>query len=81
VPTAPFVSSSVSTTKSRLRQYAGRARLKTGTIKDVRTIAGYVYPKKGEPKVFSLFFHCATCSDASMLSAEDEILTELIEGN
>jgi D-alanyl-D-alanine carboxypeptidase/D-alanyl-D-alanine-endopeptidase (penicillin-binding protein 4) len=69
------------TTKSRLRQYAGRARLKTGTIKDVRTIAGYVYPKKGEPKVFSLFFHCATCSDASMLSAEDEILTELIEGN
>lgn len=68
------------TTKSRLQKYAGRARLKTGTIKNVRSIAGFVYPKNSNPKVFSLLFNCPSCSNASMIEAEDEVLTALIEG-
>lgn len=67
------------TTKSRLKQFAGRARLKTGTIKNVRTIAGFVYPLKGSPKVFALFFNCSSCSDSAMLRAEDEVISNLIE--
>ena len=60
---------------------AGRARLKTGTLRDVRSIAGYVYPKNAEPTAFVLFFNGVSPGDAKVKKAEDAILAKLISGS
>ncbi len=71
------------TMKRRLVQYAGRARLKTGTINGVRSLAGYVFPEKGPQLAFSLFFNCTNCpqnnSAEKIIETEDRILSLLLK--
>ncbi|MBN8554822.1 MAG: D-alanyl-D-alanine carboxypeptidase/D-alanyl-D-alanine-endopeptidase [Deltaproteobacteria bacterium] len=67
------------TTKARLSSHAGRARLKTGTIQNVKSIAGYVFPSSLQPMSMVLFFNCPKCSQSDMLDAEDDILRLLLE--
>ena len=67
------------TTKSRLSSYAGRARLKTGTIQNVKSVAGYVFTASHQPISMVLFFNCPKCSQSSMLETEDDILRLLLE--
>lgn len=67
------------TTRSRLKDRAGRARLKTGSIRNVRSIAGYVYPKSEEPLTFSMIFNDAKIADAQIQSLENQVLELLME--
>lgn len=63
------------TTRARLPDLSGRARLKTGTLRGVRTISGYVYGKdRSAPKTFSLFFNCGNCSADQMQRSEDALI-------
>ncbi len=43
------------TTRKRLSKFAGQGRLKTGSIKGVKAIAGYLFPKKSSPVIVALF--------------------------
>jgi D-alanyl-D-alanine carboxypeptidase/D-alanyl-D-alanine-endopeptidase (penicillin-binding protein 4) len=65
------------TFKKRLQTHAGQARLKSGSLKGVRSLAGYLYPKKGPPLVMALLFNCSSCGKISKV--EDEILKALLK--
>jgi D-alanyl-D-alanine carboxypeptidase/D-alanyl-D-alanine-endopeptidase (penicillin-binding protein 4) len=62
------------TTRSRLGEYSGRARLKTGSIKGVRSIAGFLDPQSSRAMAFSLIFNDAKFSDADLRAVEDKII-------
>ena len=84
-PFAPEYLSSLSllgldgTTKKRLQDNdgAGRARLKTGTLKDVHSIAGYVSTRNGTPLTMALFFNGIVPSDPRIKKIEDHVLESL----
>ncbi len=67
------------TVASRLPQYAGRARLKSGSLQGVTTLAGYVFPQGNLPMSFALFFKCSNCDRSKLFNTEDEILKVLLE--
>jgi len=64
------------TLKDRLSGYEGKARLKSGTLKGKRTLAGYVYPRHGKPLSFALLFRCTSCD--RLTKVEDKVLITLI---
>lgn len=66
------------TTKSRLPESAGRVRVKTGSIKGVRSIAGYLY-KNHQPFTFALILNGIDPSDASVKKSEDQIIAKVLE--
>ncbi len=68
------------TTKSRLQNFGGMARLKTGTLRDVRALAGYVFPEQGMPMTMALVLNCGRCDLERWQRLEDEILKILIKG-
>ncbi|PIR23057.1 MAG: D-alanyl-D-alanine carboxypeptidase/D-alanyl-D-alanine-endopeptidase [Deltaproteobacteria bacterium CG11_big_fil_rev_8_21_14_0_20_45_16] len=68
------------TTRSRLKDLEARARLKTGSLSDVRALAGYVSPAPGRAWSMVLFFNCKSCDLQKWHDVEDGILRLLIEG-
>lgn len=67
------------TAKSRLTKYSGRGRVKTGTLRDVRSIAGYLYSKTRQPYSFALVFNGISMSDPKIKSLEDKIVEKILE--
>lgn len=67
------------TTKSRLQAYEGRARLKTGTLKNVRALAGYVFPQGRALMSMALVLDCGKCDLERWEKLEDQILKILIK--
>ncbi len=47
------VSGQDGTLKSKFKRIAGRARMKTGTLKNVNSLAGLVFPERGPPLLFT----------------------------
>ena len=68
------------TTQSRLQALEGQARLKTGTLRDVRALAGYVFPQRGMPMSMALVLNCGNCDLERWERLEDQILRILIRG-
>lgn len=66
------------TTRSRLKEFAGRGRLKTGSIRGVRSIAGYLTPEKSEGLAFALFFNSPKLDEAKAVEVEDKVLEALL---
>jgi len=67
------------TTRSRLLSNAGRARLKTGSIQGVRTIAGFVQSASGRWYTMAMFLNCSDCNFSAWNQAENEVLRLLLE--
>lgn len=67
------------TTRSRLKNLAGRGRLKTGSIRGVRSIAGYLYPAGQIPRAFSLIFNNAKISDSEIQVLENKVIEEILD--
>ncbi len=67
------------TTRSRLKTLAGQARLKTGSIDQVRSIAGYLYPKNKSPLVFAMFINGPKAEGPMAIETENKILKLLLE--
>lgn len=67
------------TTRSRLTDLKSKARLKTGSIAGVRTIAGYVDRTSGQKLAFALFLNCGSCDFSGWARVENEVLRLLIE--
>lgn len=86
-PYAPEYLSSLSllgadgTTKKRLQEYQGRGRLKTGTLRDTHTIAGFLYDEKHRPYTFALFFNDVRMGDGSLKDTEDQIIETLFKSD
>ena len=66
------------TTRSRLSEYSGRARLKTGSIKGVRSIAGFLDPQSSRPLAFALIFNQTSASDSDLKSIEDKVIQAVL---
>lgn len=69
------------TAKSRLTEYAGRGRVKTGTLKDVRSIAGFLYDQKHRPYTFAMFFNDVSMGDPKIKVTEDQVMEKLFKQN
>ena len=67
------------TTRSRLKKYSGEARLKTGTLNGVNTVAGYVFPKKADPFSVAILLNCKSCGHQKMRRDQDKILKILLD--
>jgi serine-type D-Ala-D-Ala carboxypeptidase/endopeptidase (penicillin-binding protein 4) len=65
------------TTKARLKNFAGRARLKTGSLKDVRSIAGYLYSADKKAYSFAMIQNSVDPNDAKQL--EDEVIKTILQ--
>lgn len=68
------------TTKSRLKQYAGRGRMKTGSIKGVRSIAGYLYNEKGQSMSFAMILNGVDSNSSQVKALEDQVLEKILSG-
>jgi len=69
------------TTKSRMKEFEGRARLKTGSLSTVKSLAGYVFPKfEAAPMSFVLVVECktASCTPQRIRGLEDQVLETLL---
>jgi len=66
------------TTRSRLQDYSGRARLKTGSIKGVRSIAGYLDPQSSQALAFVLIFNDSKRADADLRAVEDKVIQAVL---
>lgn len=66
------------TTRSRLKGFNGKARLKTGTLSDVRSLAGYIFPTAEVPRIMTLVLNCSNCDMQNWQRVEDKILELLI---
>jgi len=64
------------TTKSRLADLTGQLRVKTGSIQNVRAIAGYYYPKTGGTYTFALILNGLKAADGQVKAAEDQFLRQ-----
>lgn len=62
------------TVKSRLKNLAGRGKFKTGTLRDVRALAGYLTAANGQTYVIALLHN-----DANIRAAAKEAHDELVE--
>lgn len=69
------------TTRHWLKDLAGRARLKTGSIKGVQSLAGYVYSKDSRVYAFTLILNCSSCDIPQWRKDEMEFLRLLIGGS
>lgn len=69
------------TAKTRLTEFAGRGRVKTGTLKDVRSIAGFLYDQKHRPYSFAMFFNDISMGDPKIKIVEDRVLEKILEQN
>ncbi|HEX4922868.1 MAG TPA: D-alanyl-D-alanine carboxypeptidase/D-alanyl-D-alanine-endopeptidase [Bdellovibrionales bacterium] len=69
------------TARSRLTKFAGRGRLKTGTLRDVRSVAGYLYSKGRQPFAFSLIFNGVSMSDQKVKALEDKVIETVLEAD
>lgn len=69
------------TMKLVLQQHPGKARLKTGTLRDVRTIAGYIYDKKGQRYSIALIFNQLGGGPSSTSKSEESLLRKIIEND
>jgi len=67
------------TTKRRLKSMAGRGRLKTGSIKGVRSIAGYLYPDGKAPLSFALIFNNAKIGGSEIQDLENRIIEVILD--
>ncbi|MBL7669660.1 MAG: D-alanyl-D-alanine carboxypeptidase/D-alanyl-D-alanine-endopeptidase [Bdellovibrionaceae bacterium] len=67
------------TTKSRLQEYAGRGRVKTGSIRGVRSITGILTSKKREPYTFALILNGVDASDPDVKKSEDRVLEKILQ--
>lgn len=67
------------TMAKRLKDLAGKARLKSGSLQGVTTLAGYVFPSRSEPLSMALFFRCPSCDRSKLFDLEDKILRNLLE--
>ncbi len=66
------------TTRSRLGEYSGRARLKTGSIKGVRSIVGFLDPQSSKAMAFALIFNGSKMSDADLRGVEDKVIQAIL---
>lgn len=62
------------TVKNRMKNLAGRGKFKTGTLKDVRALAGYLTAANGQTYVISLLHN-----DASIRATAKEAHDDLVE--
>lgn len=62
------------TVKNRMRNLAGRGRFKTGTLRDVRALAGYLTAANGQPYVVSILHN-----DANIRATAKEAHDDLVE--
>jgi serine-type D-Ala-D-Ala carboxypeptidase/endopeptidase (penicillin-binding protein 4) len=60
------------TVKSRMKEFPGRARLKTGSLKNVRSIAGFLYSQDGKAYSLAMIQNGVQPNDAKKL--EDQII-------
>jgi D-alanyl-D-alanine carboxypeptidase/D-alanyl-D-alanine-endopeptidase (penicillin-binding protein 4) len=67
------------TTKSRLKEFATKARLKTGSIRGVRSIAGYLYNQQGQSMSFALIMNGVDGTSADAKSTEDQIIEMILK--
>lgn len=67
------------TLENRLKPYASRARLKTGTLQGVRSLSGYVFAEEGKIWTMALFLNCPGCDMRQWEAVEDRVITRLIE--
>lgn len=67
------------TLKNRMKgtPAAGRVQAKTGSIRHVNALAGYVTPRSGEPLVFSMVVNHHTSGGREALAAIDAVCTVL----
>lgn len=66
------------TTKSRLTEFAGRGRLKTGSIRGVRSIAGILTTKKRETMTFALIQNGVDANDPHIKKVEDQVIEKIL---
>lgn len=62
------------TVKNRLKNLAGRGKFKTGTLRDVRALAGYITAANGQPYVVAILHN-----DASVRAAGKAVHDDLVE--
>jgi D-alanyl-D-alanine carboxypeptidase/D-alanyl-D-alanine-endopeptidase (penicillin-binding protein 4) len=67
------------TTRSRLPQHVFRARLKTGSLANVRSIAGYIdHPEHGR-LAMALFLNCSSCDLGRWGRVEDAVMSRILQ--
>jgi D-alanyl-D-alanine carboxypeptidase/D-alanyl-D-alanine-endopeptidase (penicillin-binding protein 4) len=62
------------TVKRRLTNLAGRGKFKTGTLRDVRALAGYLFAANGQPYIVTILHN-----DASIRATAKEAHDDLVE--
>ncbi len=62
------------TVKRRLTNLAGRGKFKTGTLRDVRALAGYLFAANGQPYIVTILHN-----DANIRATAKEAHDELVE--
>ncbi len=65
------------TVKMRMKNYVGRARLKTGSLKDVSSIAGYLYSSDHKSYSFAMIQNSIAPSEAKGL--EDQVIEDFLK--
>jgi D-alanyl-D-alanine carboxypeptidase/D-alanyl-D-alanine-endopeptidase (penicillin-binding protein 4) len=65
------------TMRTRLQDFSGRGRIKTGSLRDVRSIAGYLTSKQGE--IYSVALIQNGVASGSARELEDKILRIIFE--
>ncbi|TVQ78039.1 MAG: D-alanyl-D-alanine carboxypeptidase/D-alanyl-D-alanine-endopeptidase [Bradymonadales bacterium] len=67
------------TTRTRLPQHSFKGRLKTGSLANVRSIAGYLeHPTEGR-LAMALFLNCTSCDLARWSRIEDQIISRILQ--
>lgn len=69
------------TVKKRLENSPGQARIKTGTLKDVRSTAGFIRDASGAEYAFALIFNEVDGFSSKLTATEDQIFQEVIKSS
>ncbi len=68
------------TYRSKMKNYPALARVKTGTLKDVRSVAGYLANAQGTRSGnFALFFNNSSPSDQKILRIEAQVVDAIMD--
>lgn len=67
------------TGRTRMRDLPGQARIKTGSIAGVSSIAGYLWDKDHQSYTFALIMNGVNQGDPAIKTAQDEILTKVLK--